>query len=217
MKRILIVLLLASATWCGCGDSVSPTPEYSTRESIPTPTEIRVQHSAVGALITWVAPDSDFILIQGWHVYREDPGGAVTRLTPAPVEIREFEDRSEPVIGLRRYWVTALSWGGVESLESEKGSYVYDEDPPAAPTDLRWSQQPHGIILQWLAGLEPDLRNYTVYRDGVAIAFVSDPGMPVYFDLDVVVGRTYVYYVTVTDFSGFESPASNTVTAEPGS
>ena len=37
----------------------------------------------LGAFMNWQAPDSDFVVIQGWHVYRTSPDGVTFRLTPA--------------------------------------------------------------------------------------------------------------------------------------
>jgi hypothetical protein len=214
MKRefsLLVMIVVLSIS--GCGDEVVPTDEYSTPESIPAPTELRVFHSARGAYLFWQAPDSDFELVQGWHVYKETPDGMTRRITNTPIQRREYEDTEEPVVGITRYTVVALSWGNVESLESNPSSFVYDENPPSPPTDLRASPQPGHIILQWLQGIEQDLASYTVFRDSVAVAFINDPAMPVYFDVDVVTGVTYTYFVTVTDFSGFESGPSNEVSA----
>ena len=218
MSRQSVLILLAAALagavlFPGCGHEAVPTDAYEDPASIPQPTNVRVVHSARGALVTWVAPDSDFRVIEGWLVYREWPDGEIRRVTETAVSMREFEDRMEPVVGTNYYWVTALSRGGVESLASPKLSIVFEEDPPSAPENLTASPLASQIILQWNQGPEPDLAGYHLYRNGVLYITVNDPAMPVFFDFAVTRGVPYTYRVTAFDFRGHESEPSNEVSA----
>lgn len=201
------------ALLAACSHDITPTPDYSTPESIPRPEMLTVQHSSRGAFLTWVAPDSDFAIVQGWHVYKQTPDSAVTRLTDVPLQVRTFEDREEPRVGVTRYWVTAMSRGNIESRPSGPGFFIFDEEPPSAPHTLTALPQPGHIVLQWRSGLEPDLAFYTLYKDGLEVITINDPAMPIYFDFQVVPGEVYEYYVTVTDFRGHVSAPSDTVEA----
>jgi hypothetical protein len=167
-----------------------------------------------GAFITWEAPDSDFVIIQGWLVYKETPDGETLRLTDSPLQVREFTDRvSDADLGITRYWVTALSHAGVESRESTPAIVIFENDPPSAPTRLSAAPGADHIFLTWFPGPELDLAGYFVYRDGSIVFRVGDPDAPSFLDLDVVRGRDYVYTVTAVDLRGHESPHSEPVTA----
>lgn len=197
----------------GCGHDLFPTRGYSTADSIPRPTGVTVRPGNPGPFVTWTAPDSDFEIIEGWHVYRQRPDSTVTRLTVRPVLRREFTDPEPAVNGRTEYWVTAMSRGGVESRASSMYPYVVDGLPPATPVNLIAVAGPGRVTLSWSAGSEFDLFSYRIYRDHGAAPFgeVFDRDIPSFLDFTVEPGRTYRYRVSAVDFQGLESPKSDEV------
>jgi len=200
--RLLLCLLLLLA---GCGHEVTPTESYDSPGEIPVPTMLVVQPAVFGPFLTWEAPDSDFVVVQGWHVYRRRPDGDERRLTTEPVQVRQFQDTETPQVGQTLYWVTAISRAGVESLPSSAVRFLWDDVPPLPPTGLLAQTRFDRVSLFWDRGSEFDLASYVVYRDGIEWIRVGDPAMPVAIDNDVVSGRTYRYEVTSVDYSGLES------------
>lgn len=98
----------------------------------------------------------------GYKVYRARGGGGATLLTMAPIADPTFIDTTVDLSDrtARRYWVTALNRGGVESGTSPQ-AYTFPEAPTAADVtalgggefELRWS---------WPADVRVD--HFDVYR-----------------------------------------------------
>ena len=209
----LLFLLFLS----GCGHDVSPTERYDTPEEIPAPTMLTARPAVFGPYLAWEAPDSDFVVVQGWHVYRRRPDGDERRLTAEPVQVRQFQDTESPQVGQTIYWVTAMSRGGVESLPCTPVRFLWDDQPPQPPTGLAAQTQYDRVTIFWNRGVEFDLSGYVVYRDDMELVRVGDPAMPVVIDHDVVPRQTYRYAITSVDFSGLESaPGEELVVTVPG-
>jgi hypothetical protein len=94
---------------------------------------------------------------------------------------------------------------------SDSPTTVVDTVAPAAILDLDGNLeagvQP-GIVLTWVAGSEPDLSGYNVYRsmNGGAWQIVSIETAPTFRDGTVVRGSGYRYAVSAFDTSSNESP-----------
>ncbi len=215
-RRRPVPALLLLAALAGCGHSTGPTDARSDRASIPAPTALTAQQNRIGAFVQWQAPDSDFVVIAGWHVYRTTPDDVTLRLTTAPVTDREFSDRDVLMTGLTEYRVTALSRGGVESLPAGPAFVFVDTLPPSRVEGLRAEALPSSIFLTWTAGPENDLAGYEVFRDGVFAVTINDPAMPAYLDFDVVPGHEYAYHVLAVDFQEHRSAPSDTVRVRIG-
>jgi len=94
-----------------------------------------------------------------------------------------------------------------------------DTTPPSAPTSLAAAAGDGLVELTWNPSPENDVAGYSVYRSGdgsnytlVTPLLVSGTG---WLDDSVVNGLTYSYFVTATDLSGNQSPASVVVWATP--
>jgi hypothetical protein len=212
-RLALAAVCLAAAVLApnGCEHEVRPTAGYDESAEIPPPRLVEAIPGLFGPLIVWQAPDSDFVVVQGWHVYRRRPDGDERRITPEPVQRREFQDIDTPLVGDTFYWVTAVSRAGVESPRSQPARLPWDDQPPAPPTGLVAFVQVDRIELAWDIGDEPDLAGYRVYRDGALIGAVGDPAMPVFFDFEVVSGTDYRYWVTARDLTALESAPGDTI------
>jgi hypothetical protein len=211
MRRLLRLAAGLTLFLAGCDHEVGPTDRYRSPGSIPRPARITARQAENGVFLTWEAPDSDFVVINGWHIYKKPPGESAFRLTLTLLPDRFFTDRAEFQVGLTGYFVTSVSRGGVESLPSDTAYVRVDEIPPSPPVGLTATPQTGAVLLMWHSGFEDDLGSYRVYRDGSRLATVSDPDMPVYLDFTIVSGRAYAYYVTAVDFQGHESAPSDTV------
>lgn len=205
-----IAAVLAGAL-CSCDHEVRPTPPYDESAEIPRPRLVEAIPGLFGPFIQWQAPDSDFVVVQGWHVYRQRPDGDERRLTTEPVQRREFQDPETPQVGDTFYWVTAVSRAGIESPRSDPARLPWDDLPPAPPTGLRAFVVAGRVELSWNSGLESDLVGYRVYRDGALIGTAGDPAMPIYFDFDVTPGNEYRYWVTARDLTALESAPGDTL------
>lgn len=201
---LLAAWLLAWAG-AGCGHRVEPTAAYRAPESIPAPRLLTAEPGCFGIAIQWFALDQDFEIIEGWYVYKQRPNGEVVRLTPRPTKQRLFVDHDEPEDGDYRYWATALSRGGVESLKSNDGRFRLRLGPPASPTGLAATAFPDRVVLQWERGSLDLSAGYRVYRDGVNFGFAGDADMPAWVDTQVLPGRSYRYDVRAVDCRGTES------------
>lgn len=189
----------------GCGHHVEPTDAYRTPESIPAPRLLTAEPGCYGIAIQWYATDRDFEIIEGWHVYKQRPNGEIVRLTPRPTKQRLFVDDDEPEDGDYRYWATAMSRGGVESLRSNDGRFHLRLGPPDPPTGLSATAFPDRVVLQWQRGSLDLFAGYRVYRNGASIGFAGDADMPAYVDTQVRPGETYRYAVRAADCRGTES------------
>jgi hypothetical protein len=156
----LLALLLAA-----CGHEVQPTEQYDMPEEIPVPTMLVVRPAVFGPYLTWDTPDSDFVIVAGWHVYRRRPDGDERRLTTEPLVMRQYQDPDTPQVGQTFYWVTAESRGGVESLPTPTVRFLWDDQPPMPPTGLTAQASTELVALRWQTGLEFDLAGYRVERD----------------------------------------------------
>jgi hypothetical protein len=207
----LAVALFALMAAAGCEHEVRPTAGYDEASEIPRPRLVQAIPGLFGTLIVWQAPDSDFVVVQGWHVYRRRPDGDERRITPAPVQRRDFEDPETPQVGDTFYWVTAVSRAGVESPPSDPARLPWDDLPPAPPTGLMAAVLAGRVELSWDIGDESDLAGYRVYRDSALIGAVGDPAMPVFFDFGVTSGAEYRYWVTARDLTALESAPGDTL------
>jgi hypothetical protein len=209
---LALAILLA-----GCGHDVTPTSDYDSPDEIPVPTMLVVRPAVFGPYLTWDTPDSDFVVVQGWHVYRRRPDGDERRLTTAPVQVRQFQDTDTPQVGQTFYWVTAESRGGVESRPTAPVRFLWDDQPPAPPTGLAAQAGPGVVALVWNRGEEFDLASYRIERDGVTIGLAGDPAMPAFVDRAVTNGAVYVYTVRSVDYSGLVSaPSAGLTVTIPG-
>ncbi|HEX7880145.1 MAG TPA: hypothetical protein VF720_12090, partial [Candidatus Eisenbacteria bacterium] len=208
MRLAPLVLVWLAA----CGHDVTPTEPYDTPEEIPVPTMLLVRPAVFGPYLTWDTPDSDFVIVAGWHVYRRRPDGDERRLTSEPLVMRQYQDPDTPQVGQTFYWVTAESRGGVESLPTPPVRFLRDDLPPMPPTGLLADAGPDLVLLRWQTGLEFDLAGYRVERDAVEIGIVGDPAMPAFIDRTVVAGATYVYAIRAVDFSNLVSEPGPGVT-----
>jgi fibronectin type 3 domain-containing protein len=80
------------------------------------------------------------------------------------------------------------------------------------------AEKPHSVLLKWNPPPKPafTVAGYNVYRcaaDGRYQRIASHVRTPTYFDLDVIRGKTYYYFVRAIDKNGKESPNSNQVPA----
>lgn len=145
-----------------------------------------------------------------YKIYRMRNTGGVWDVIDSTSQT-EIND-SPPDTGLYRYYVTAVSNYGTESVPSTAVSVLYDGrfDPPQ---NLSISDQGSSLYLSWVH--YENAAYYSIYRtdnpenDFVNIDTTSDPG---YSDAPVDTG-IYYYYVTATAYNGMESEPSNTVSS----
>jgi hypothetical protein len=114
------------------------------------------------------------------------------------------------------------------AVESDDSPWISatsrDIFPPSAPGGLEavalpaGAQLPVRVELSWAISPEPDIEGYNVYRKGPEAAAMQrlNPSLlptPVFRDVAVEAGRSYVYQVTAVSKAGIESPRSAEVSA----
>lgn len=85
---------------------------------------------------------------------------------------------------------------------------------PSPPLQLAVQNGERQVRLSWLASLDPTVRSYRIYRDGVLLSSLTYATLT-YTDTGLVPNRDYVYYVTSFDTDALESLPSNSVTGRP--
>lgn len=150
-------------------------------------------------------------------------------VTLAPGESQNVQVTVKPLAGIPDTSVAVTVYvSGAAPEHTVDATLVHhiDGTPPTAPTRLQASPAPGQVKLVWTASQDAHANlglSYTIWRDGVAIATTTDPGVrgplggtggppqPRFTDLGVPAG-TYTYEVSCVDAAGNESPRSNAVT-----
>ncbi|WP_202079500.1 S8 family serine peptidase [Caldalkalibacillus salinus] len=134
---------------------------------------------------------------QTWRSYVADLNQYVGSENPVMVLYGFFSDGSVTYPG---WYVDNVQLKGV------------DHEPPSAPTALEAYSTSSGILLQWEAPTDPDLKGYTVYRSdsaGGAYEPIGETTDTSWTDSRVEAHQTYYYVVTAYDYSDNESEFSN--------
>ncbi len=171
-------------------DTVPPAVPADLAAASPTPS---------APLLTW-APVSDAV---SYRVYRDGaqvgaPAGAT------------FTDSGLPADGSYRYAVAAVDVAGNVSALTLPVDVVYDTTAPSAPAGLAAATPTTGYpSLTW--STTTDAVQYTVYRDGSAIATTAGTA---YVDHGAPATHQYAYTVTAVDAAGNEGAASAVATVQ---
>jgi hypothetical protein len=147
--------------------------------------------------------------------------GALTAITPRPVEGTSFTDEGVDNDADYRYAVRAVRVEPAVSATGEASAPVVvaavDTTPPAAPANLLAVPTAGAVRLAWNPSGSPDVALYAIYRAGETGDFVRIATTmaiaTVYVDRDVRPGTTYRYAVTALDRARRpnESPRSNEI------
>jgi predicted small lipoprotein YifL len=211
-------------------DEVAVTPRV-----LPLPpTGVTATVFADRVELQWNAPAENIdrstpALVKGYHVYRIDKTGKISRLTQGPKAAPPYADTTFEFNQAYAYFVRSAASTSEPFLESDDSSVVkvmpLDIFPPAVPLGLTAAPGPDFITLIWDANKEKDLAGYRVWRraEGQPDLTVLTPE-PVrdtaFNDRTVEKGKRYDYAISAVDRAGNESPRSAAVTEiikEPGS
>jgi len=155
--------------------------------------------------LDWQPPDRNADLVGGYTVRRGD------RPTTDFVQSPHFEDASYENDKVYTYTVLAVR-GANERIPGAAGAMVNvtatDTRPPATPGGLRFEPFEMGLILQWTANTERDLKEHLVFR--------SDQPEPVCrgraaLCTDSSYRSGLTYRLAAEDTSGNRSPLSEPV------
>lgn len=227
LHRVVVqvaTLAMACGSLAGCGHSVTPTPDYSERESIPRVQDL-FAFSVGGAIeLVWDNEPEIFAYVDGFIIYRA--AGDTAPQPEAYVRLNDELSLEEGYIDSdveenTRYWyqITSLSPAGVESLPEGPASARVDRTPPAPPTGLAANAGSTSVLLTWDPSPEPDLLHYNLFRIPPDPPRVIGPlGAPGFTDsFAIVPGDTLRYWVTAVDLSLNESdPGDTLVVIVPG-
>ncbi|HYO77065.1 MAG TPA: hypothetical protein VE010_11435, partial [Thermoanaerobaculia bacterium] len=139
------------------------------------PAGLTAAAKAEGVTIGWEAPKTSVAgqeapVIQGYHIYRTAPGGAIDEFTApinnAPVKGTTYTDN--PPYGEHEYRVSAVAFGDQPVIQSAASAPVRvtfkDLVAPPAPATITPLLETNQIRLLWDPVDAPDLAGYRLYR-----------------------------------------------------
>jgi hypothetical protein len=156
-------------------------------------------------ILDWQPPQQNADVLAGYTVSRAD------RPAPDFVQATHFEDELYEGDKTYTYTVTAVR-GATERIPGLAGASISvtakDTKPPATPRGLNFQVLDMGVLLQWNANAERDLKEHLVLR--------SDQAEPVYrgrpaFWNDPTYRSGLTYRLAAVDTSGNQSPWSEPV------
>lgn len=177
----------------------------------PPDTPTNLSGTAAGSTqvdLNWDA-SSDNVAVAGYTVFRDGVEiGTVADTTLS------YSDISVTPSTTYQYTVDAFDAAGNHSAASSPVSVTTPSEPPTVPTGLTANViSSTQVDLSWEASTDDlAVAGYTVYRDGLALATLSDVDLS-YSDTDVLSGVSYSYTVDAFDYDGNRSAMSAPVTA----
>jgi hypothetical protein len=167
-------------------------------EPLLPPDAVKAEAHPEGVLVTWKPRDNRSV---NYRIVRI-PDAVDTTSKP------EYLDRAVELGKEYKYSVVALA-ENAESLPSASDTVIPgDIFAPAVPVKLTAIAGVGSIELAWDRGMEPDLKNYRVYRNDMPVGDVETPS---FSDRQLTSGATYRYAVSAIDQTGNESGRSATV------
>jgi fibronectin type 3 domain-containing protein len=192
-------LVDSSTVSCKGADGLSPTPPADLAATVnPTPS----------VSLVWTGATDNYG-VTGYRVYRD--GAAVADLAATATS---WMDTS--VAGATRYEYTldALDAAGNRSARTPPVAVTTlgpDTTPPTAPGGLAAAAAPDAVTLTWSPATDNvGVTGYTVLRDGVVVATVTDT---TYADSAVPANESHTWTVRAFDAAANTSAESNVVTA----
>jgi fibronectin type 3 domain-containing protein len=190
----------------------------------PTPpTSVVLTGGASGQTVslTWTAATDPESGLSGYQILRGlTQGGSKTLLAQTSSASLSYADQATAPSTTYYYQVAAVNGDGLAGELSNEVAATTEDAPPAAPTGFVAQAGDSVVTLDWNDSAENDLAGYHVYRgpsgDGPYTRLTMTlAATSAYVDSTVSNGVTYFYVVTAVDAGGFESPASNVVSATP--
>ena len=200
--------------------------------ALPPPSDFQARVTAEGVLLSWIGTSRAAETTGIRHVYRvyRRPEGGNTDTVVGDVPLNETPaaqllDHSfewEKTYSYRATVVTVIHAEGKPETQFEGDDtpavevFAHDVFPPAVPSGLQAvfsgaGQQPF-IDLIWAPDADADLAGYNVFRneEGAAPVKVNTELVktPAFRDMNVALGKTYVYSVSAVDVRGNESARS---------
>ncbi len=174
------------------GNESRPTSEVSVVLKDKTPpaivTNVVAQESKDGIRISWAMGTQ--LDIKGYNIYRATKlTGTFYKLTKrlVPVDTPFFKDSTITEKKQYFYTVTAVDSAGNEGKESNPiSTYLKDDFPPNAPSNLSYKIINNQVQLSWIPSNSKDLAGYHVYRSRMAT------GMKSRITLRTFTGTTYI-------------------------
>lgn len=117
------------------------------------------------------------------------------------------------------YWVKSIDTNLAGSAESSMVAGMPIDSPPAPPGGVQLTSGDAFLKLEWKANLEPDFKNYTIYRNTTnvfagATVQTTTTG-PSFTDSEVSYGQIYYYWIKAVDTRLNESGSSPAVSGIP--
>jgi len=172
------------------------------------PSNFQAKSAPEGVLLNWNAPNENSFRIFRKAVQEKEPSLLVNTDKP------EYVDTSTEYGKPYEYYVQGIH----EKTESDATGPVSitpkDIFPPAVPAGLTASAGLGAIELAWERNVEPDFKQYRVYRsedNGPLIQIADGLEGPSYSDRKIEQGKHYKYRVAAADQTGNVSEPSQPV------
>ncbi len=220
-----------AGNWSGISNVLQFTTPAASDDVRPAPLALAVSATGAGTVsLTWTATGDDSLTGTAaryevrWSTALITPANfseatLVTSGVPAPAAPGVPQgctvsalDRSVALHFAARVADEAYNWSAL-SNDLLVVPFVLDAAPPAAPSGLAAAKETGGVHLTWMAGTEPDLAGYHVYRAtsaGGAFTRVDTSLLvtPSYVDASAPDSSVLWYAVSAVDASSNESAHS---------
>jgi len=171
---------------------------------LATPSAFLAEPVADGVRLSWTAPTPG-----SFRIFRKVGEDQPALL--ATVDTTEYVDHTTDYGRTYQYYVEGVHQKTESELASAKPITPVDTFAPKVPVGLTASAGLNAVELAWERNVEPDLKEYRVYRADQSGAFVKiAEGIegPSYSDKKVESGKHYRYRITAVDQTGNESEQS---------
>ncbi len=172
---------------------------------VPAPADLQARATPKGVDLRWQGADAT-----AWRVFRQ----AADETRPSPLgdtKSASYLDDTAAFGTNYSYYVQAVAGAAESDIAGPIAIRPEKTFPPATPAGLTAVSATSTIELNWERSLEPDLKEYRLYRaegDGEFTPLAGGLTTPAYSDAKVVSGRRYRYTIEAVDREGNVSPRS---------
>jgi chitodextrinase len=187
---------------------VVPPPDTSA-PSVPTNFNANLNNGVI--VLRWGA-SNDNVQLSGYRIEKYTNNTLTSTLTVNATST-SLNDGAISQGNTYQYRIAAYDSSGNQSAFTNQLSVNYpvppDTTPPSAPGNLAYSLTNNNVILSWGASNDSSgIKNYTIYRNGQAIANTT---LTTYTNTSILYGTQYTYAIQATDNNNNLSSLSNTV------
>jgi hypothetical protein len=97
----------------------------------------------------------------------------------------------------------------LHAVSAPDSGYSLDNLAPEVPLNLNALETASGVVVEWNEAVDEDVKFFSLYRRSTGeTELIGTTTEPAFTDVDVMIGSTYYYRVSATDFAGNEGEVS---------